>query len=130
MEMECASEERIEERADPFSDVKVIKENTHDCMVVLMVEEEEDGTIFTTDALSGRAVEEGEFDETKIDSRLKTPDKRKNNGRESLSSVKVMDVKETEMEEIEITNTPEDGSEIDDTDLLTESWVGPVSIID
>ena len=126
MEMECASEERIEERADPFSDVKVIKENTHDCMVVLMVEEEEDGTIFTTDALSGRAVEEGEFDETKIDSRLKTPDERKNNGRESLSIVKVMDVKETEIEDVLITNTPSDISLSDVTVFVTEvefDWI-------
>ena len=126
MEMECASEERLEKRADPFPDAKVMEEKRHDLMVVLIIEEEEDGVIFTTEELSVRAVEEVGVEETMIDSRVKTPDERKNNGIESPSIVKVIDVKETEMEEIEITNTPSDISPSDVTVLVTEvefDWI-------
>ena len=98
----------------------------------MIVEEEEDGRIFTTDAFSVRAVEvEIDVDVTMIDSRLNTPEERKNKGRESPSIVKVMDVKETEMDARETTNTPEDElSETDDTDLLTEPSIGPVTTVD
>ena len=99
---------------------------------MLIVEEEEEGSIFTIGAFNVREVEaEEEVEVTIIDSRLNTPEERKNKGRESSVIVNVMDVKETEIDGMEMTNTPEDElSELDDTDLLTKPSVGPVTTVD